>query len=321
MKVIYGLGKAVTARSNAIAIGIFDGVHNGHQQLIHLMLTEAKRLKAESTVITFYPHPAHVLRPEGKLPYISSLDERLKMFKLLGVKQCIVVKFNASFANISPEYFIQHYLVKRLKAQSIIVGEDFRFGRDRKGDIFLFEQLAQKLQYHFKALKPVTYKGAPISSTRIRGAVMEGNLTLAQHLLGRPFSLEGRVIKGDQRGRLLGFPTANVDYTANVIPPKGVYAVRVNIEQVSLRPGSASSRKKSLSMKAVANLGVRPTFTSIKEGLHLEVHVMDEKKNFYNKIMRVEFVKKIRDEKVFPSVDLLKRQIARDIASAHQALR
>ena len=307
MKVIYGLGNIARVKSTAIAIGIFDGVHRGHQALIQRMIKCAKAHHATATVITFFPHPVHVLRPGNKLPYLLSLSQRLALFESLGVKQTIVIDFDKPFAAISPQYFIEHYLNEKLNAKAILVGEDFRFGRNRQGDIFLFKELSAVCGYDFIALKAVTYQRSPISSTRLRGLITEGNLKLAKQLLGRPFFLAGKVIKGDARGRTLGFRTANIAYDADIVPPKGVYAVRLTVGQNT--------------HDAVANLGVRPSFNLAHQGLHLEVHVINKQMSLYGKTVKVSFIKKIRDEKSFASIEMLKQQINRDIQQAKRILK
>ncbi len=307
MKVIFGLPKTALSKNTCIAIGIFDGVHRGHQYLINKMIQKSRQLKAVSTVITFYPHPAHVLRPQTRLPYLASLEERLETLSKLGVEQVIVIKFDKRFASISPEYFIGQQLCGRLKAKAIFVGEDFRFGRDRSGDIFLFKQLSERYGYEFIGLSALMHQGSPISSTRVRGLITEGNLAQAKRLLGRDVSVTGKVIKGDGRGRTIGTPTANVAYESDIIPPKGVYAVRVQLD------------KKQYN--AVANLGIRPSFPSAREGLHLEVHLLDRNINLYNKVLHVSFIRKIRDEKPFASIELLKAQIAKDILKARSILK
>jgi len=297
MKVIYGLGATRFAKT-AVAIGIFDGVHRGHQLLIRTMVAEAKRLKAKSLIVTFFPHPAHVLRPDIKLPYLMSLDQRLGMFKQLGVDAVAVIPFNRSFAHINPVTFIEKTLVGQLGARAIVVGEDFRFGKDRSGDILLFKKLAVKLGYRMHAIKAVKQAGAPISSSRLRRLISEGHLVQAEKLLGRAFAVSGEVVKGDGRGRQLGYPTANVKYSAEVLPPLGVYAVRVQLGKTSFQ--------------GMANLGIRPSFKSENSAALLEVNIFNFRRKIYGRSLTVEFVAKIRDEQKFPSKEALIAQIAKD---------
>jgi riboflavin kinase/FMN adenylyltransferase len=300
MKVISLNGGIEPFKKTALAIGIFDGIHRGHQYLIKKMLVTARQRKLKPIVITFFPHPAHVMRPDVKLGYLSSLQERFRYLHDLGVEACLVVPFNLTFAKIQPESFIKDTLVKKLGVKAIFVGEDFRFGKDRSGDIALFQSLASVCDYEMHGLPALKQGGRAISSTRIRQLITEGKLTEAAKLLGRPVSVVGEVIKGAQRGKGLGFPTANIAYESDILPPKGVYAVRVILG------------KKSY--PAVANLGIRPTFDKQILKLHLEVYIFDFSKNIYGKHVQVEFLKKIRDEKKFTGPQELVVQIRKDVA-------
>lgn len=306
MKVIYDLGKAISPKPTAIAIGIFDGVHRGHQALVKEMIKLAHAHKALPTVLTFYPHPAHVLSVQSPLRYITTLSKRLELLEDLGVKQVIVLPFDLSFAAIEPEYFIKHYLLEKWHAKAIIVGENFRFGKNRLGDRFLFSRLSQELGFNFKALPSVMAMGMPISSTRIRALILEGQLPQAKRLLGRLVEVEGKVVRGDGRGRKLGFPTANIDYHQQVLVPQGVYAV-------TLQWG-----KKI--WPAVANVGIRPTFKPKAMGLQMEVHVFDHQLRLYHRQVRIAFYQQIRTEKTFASIEELKIQIKKDILQAKNLL-
>ena len=305
MKVIYLNGSFKSyLKKTCAAIGIFDGVHRGHQYLIKKMLTTAHHLKLQPIVVTFSPHPAHVLRPDLKLGYLTSLQDRFRLLRGLGVAACVVVRFNRSFAAIQPQKFIKDILVKKLGVQAIFVGDDFRFGKDRSGDISLFQKLGVKCGYEIHALSGHKQGGQIISSTRIRKLIGEGKLNEAFRLLGRPVSISGCVVKGSGRGKSLGFPTANIAYESDVLPPQGVYAVRVLL-----------GKKVFL---AVANLGGRPTFDKQVSKLYLEVHIFDFSKNIYGKHVQVEFLKKIRDEKKFSTPQSLIQQIHKDEASARK---
>ncbi|MBI3315172.1 MAG: hypothetical protein HYZ86_04475, partial [Candidatus Omnitrophica bacterium] len=206
MKVMSGLGRVKVKRS-CVAIGIFDGVHRGHQMLLAAMVKEARRLKAVPVVITFFPHPAHVLSPSAKIAYLVSLRHRFKLLEALGVRVCIVIRFTRAFAAIEPEAFIRRVLIGRLGAEAVFVGEDFRFGKDRRGDVALFKRLGETCGYAAHGVAPLRAGRNPISSTRLRALIVSGKLSAAQRLLGRPFSLMADVIKGSGRGRSLGYPT------------------------------------------------------------------------------------------------------------------
>ncbi len=309
----------LTLKRTCVAIGIFDGVHRGHQYLIRQMLTAARRLKARSMVITFYPHPAHVLSPEVKLGYLTSLKDRLRCLSDLGVAVCLVVPFNRSFAKIRPQKFIKDILVKKLGAKAAFVGREFRFGKDRRGDISLFQSLSYQYGYEMHAVAAFKQGGEIVSSTRIRRLISEGKFNDAARLLGRPWSVSGDVVKGAQRGKTLGYPTANVEYEAFgphlfpfrqgrgaffILPPQGVYVVRVLL----------GAQK----YPAIANIGTRPSFEKQASKPLLEVHILDFSGNIYGKHLKVEFLKKIRNEKKFSSPQNLIRQIQKDEAFARK---
>ncbi len=307
MKVIFADGPfKIRWSKSACAIGIFDGVHRGHQYLIGAMCRRARQMKAKAVVVTFFPHPVHVLRSKAHLPYITSLPERLALIKGLGVDAVVVIPFNKTFAKIDPQHFIKDFLVDKIAARSIFIGEDFRFGKNRKGNMFLFDQLASQYGYEIHALPALKDRQEPISSTRIRGAITAGDLAQAKRLLGRYVEVSGCVIKGDGRGRQLGFPTANVAYEADVIPSQGVYAVRACVGKRCF--------------DAVANLGVRPTFKAAHVSLHLEVHLLGVTCNLYGKRMKVQFIQKIRNEKSFANAQALIAQISKDLEKAKRIL-
>jgi riboflavin kinase/FMN adenylyltransferase len=307
MKVISLSGSSkLHLKKTCAAIGIFDGVHRGHQYLVKQMLTTARRLKAQPIVITFFPHPAHVLRPDLKLGYLTSLQDRFRLLDELGVAVCLVVPFDRSFARIEPQKFIKDILVKKLGVKAVFVGKDFRFGKDRSGDIALFQKLSLAYGYEMHAVPALKQGQKIISSTIIRQLTAEGKLNEAARLLGRGVFVSGRVVKGSMRGRSLGFPTANIAYEADILPAQGVYVVRVLLG------------KKEY--PAVANIGTRPSFEKQISKLHLEVHIFDFSKNIYGKHMEVRFLKKIRSEKKFSSPQELIQQIHKDAAFARKYL-
>lgn len=307
MKVISLNGSSkLHLKKTCAALGIFDGVHRGHQYLIKQMLATSRRLGALPVVITFFPHPVHVLRPDLKLGYLTSLDDRFRRLSDLGVAVCLVVRFNRSFARIQPEKFIKDILVKKCGVKAVFVGEDFRFGKDRRGDNILFTKLASECGYEMHAVSALKQGRTIISSTRIRKLVGEGQLNEAARLLGRPVSISGLVVKGSDRGKSLGFPTANIAYEADLLPAQGVYVVKVLL-----------GKKK---YPAIANIGTRPSFEKQISQLHLEVHILDFSKNIYGRHLEIEFLKKIRNEKKFPSPQALIRQIQKDASFARKYL-
>ncbi len=320
MKVISLNGSSkLKFKRTCVAIGIFDGVHRGHQYLILKMIKAARRLRASPLVITFFPHPAHVLRPDIDLKYLNSLQDRFRFLSGLGVAYCLVVPFDKTFARIEPEDFIKKILVRQLGVKAIFVGEDFRFGKDRSGDIGLFKKLGPECGYAMHPVSALKQGRQVISSTRIRLLISAGKLKEAAALLGRPVSVSGPVIKGSRRGKALGFPTANVDYQqgtvplnskeqspAAILPPKGVYLVKAHL-----------GRKV---YPALANIGTRPSFERQKDHLHLEVYILNFSKNIYGRHIEVQFIKRIREEKKFSSPQELIQQIQKDIILARKAL-
>ena len=298
MKVISLSGSLKPLKNTCAAIGIFDGVHRGHQYLIKRMSAAARRLHARPVVITFFPHPAHVLQPNIRLGYLTSLHERLCLLKDLGVSLTVVVPFTRAFAAIEPERFIQHVLVKKLGVKAVFVGEDFKFGKDRKGDIALFEKLAFRYGYEIHAVPALKQGGEVISSTRIRGLIENGPLSKAAQLLGRRVFISGRVARGSHRGKTLGFATANIDYQADILPSQGVYIVLAYLG------------KKAY--PALANIGTRPSFEKQVSKTHVEVYLLDFSKSIYGKHLKIEFLKKIRNEKKFSGPQQLIRQIQKD---------
>lgn len=298
MNVIYGIGKfKKTSRNTVLVIGVFDGVHRGHQALIQGAIRRAKQIGAEPLVMTFWPHPVHVLRPELGLPYIVSLPHRLKLIEGLGVKSCIVVHFTRRFARLSPEQFIRRYIVARISPREIYVGDDFRFGQRRGGTLEYFQQAGTKHGFKVRVVGAVKAGKKKIGSSMIRQLIGAGKLTQAARLLGRGVSVMGTVVRGDGRGKELGFPTANMLIQNGVIPPLGVYAVRVRIGEKTCA--------------GMANIGQRPSFKK-NDRVHLETHIFNFHRSLYNQEIIVEFVQKIREEKRFDSRERFIAQLRDD---------
>ena len=308
MNVISDIRKIKTRFSNLVlAIGVFDGLHVGHQALIRQAVRRAKIIHGKTAVLTFFPHPLHVLRPEIYLPLIISLPHRIKLIEELGVDACMVVKFTKSFSRLSPKAFIEQYLMKRLKPTEVFVGEDFRFGQNRRGTLEFFKHEGERRGFHVNIFRPVKEKKGKIGSTLIRQLIIDGQLKEASHLLGRPVSIMGKVIVGNRRGQRLGFPTANIDPDNIVIPPVGVYAASVMINRKIYG--------------AMANIGHRPSFDQADSKINVEIHIFDFEKNLYGKEIIVEFIKKIREEKIFFSPQKLIDQLKKDEQQARRRLR
>lgn len=306
MKVIYNpVGSKYSFRRPVLAIGVFDGVHIGHRKLLTQVVKTAREIRGTPMVMTFSPHPVHVLHPEVNLPLISSLDYRLKLFQKLGIKVVVVVEFTKRFSKLSPAAFIKRYLHDPFHPAEIFVGDDFRFGQNRSGSIEIFQRYASTHGFNVCSIKPVAGELGKVSSTQIRHYIIKGNLAKAKRFLGHPVSLVGKVVRGDQRGRLLGFPTANIKPGNTLLPPQGVYAVRVEIGNQSYL--------------GMTNIGQRPSFTPLDE-IIVETNIFNFRGNLYNKNITLQFIKKIRNERAFPSSAVLIQQLQNDAKRAKQIL-
>ncbi len=282
----------------ALAIGNFDGLHLGHQALLSKLIQVAKTQHLISAVITFEPHPREFFTPESAPTRLCSLREKLEHFAAAGVERVYVCRFNQSFAKVTADEFMQNILRHALNTQAVLVGEDFRFGAKRAGSIQDFVQSG----FNLISLPQVdssqgNNEGTRVSSTRVRMALAAGNLQEASSLLGRPYSMSGKVVHGAKRGRELGYPTANVHMRHERPALSGVYAVKLD------------------GLPSVANLGIRPTIVGVPK-LLLEVNVLDFSEDLYGQHVRVEFLHKIRDEMKFDNLDALKTQIGKDVAVA-----
>lgn len=298
MRVFRGLPKSSDA-ALALTIGNFDGVHRGHQAMLARLIEGAEDLRLVPAVLTFEPHPREFFAPATAPPRLSSLRAKLETFRAFGVAQTIVARFDARLASLSAEAFVHEVLEKGLNARWVLVGDDFRFGKGRQGDIALLRSKAR--QFSVEGMRTVALDGERASSTAIRAALANGDLAHAAQLLGRPFSIAGRVAHGDKLGRSLGFPTANVPLKRKP-PLTGVFVVRVH--------GLASAP-----LTGVASLGVRPTVKADARPL-LEVSIFDFDDAIYGRRIAVEFLHKLRDEERYADLPALTRQIRADAEQA-----
>lgn len=289
-----------------LSIGVFDGVHIGHQVVLRQSLTAARQAAGTSVALTFDPHPARVLRPENAPRLLTSTQHKARLIGELGMENLLIVPFDMAFAQQPPEVFIRRLAGACRPLRQIAVGHQWAFGRGRSGNVELLRTLGAELGFDVVEVPSVVADGETISSTRIREAVERGDLATAKRWLGRDYTILGTVESGDRVGRTIGFPTANLRAHNEQFPPNGVYAVRVTIN------GELFS--------GVANIGVRPTVTGGAGDRKLEVHVMDFHGDLYEKELDVDFVKFLRDERKFDGVETLKRQIASDIATAREVL-
>ncbi len=295
-----------------ITIGNFDGVHLGHQKIIEEVVKTAKKIKGTSIVMTFDPHPMRFFHPEKRFPLLTLCDEKARIIEKFGIDILLCVTFNSEFASIEPEDFIKNILVDKLKIKHLIIGKDYRFGKDKKGDV----KLSKKYGFGITVVNPVKLKGTVIKSSRIRAMIQKGNVSGASKFLGRPYSIEGTVIKGTGRGsKILGFPTANILTSSELIPSDGVYAVKVKIESDL---NNNKKNKKEILYNAVCNIGTNPTFGPNE--LSIEVHIPDFNMDLLHKMVKIYFIERIRPEKKFPGPEKLVLAIKKDIKKAMEIL-
>ncbi|PLY15423.1 MAG: bifunctional riboflavin kinase/FAD synthetase [Sedimenticola sp.] len=304
MQVIRGLHNLRAEHRGCVAtIGNFDGVHLGHRAVFRHLHDKAQELGLPTTVVTFEPQPQEFFVPDRAPARLTRMREKLQALKEAGIDRVVLLEFNAKLARMEAGAFVQELLVEGLDVRYLLVGDDFRFGRDRQGDIQLLRQVALAHSFGIENMNTFAVAEERVSSTRIREALACGDLALAQEYLGRPYRICGRVAHGDARGRTIGFPTANINLHRKVSPLKGVYAVRVyGLSDEAWLPG-------------VANIGNRPTIEGDSRYL-LEVHLFDFNRSIYGEHLQVEFCKKIRDERRFESFDALRQQIEHDASAA-----
>ena len=282
-------------------MGVFDGMHQGHLRVLHLLNETARRLGLPSAVVTFSNHPDDLLG-QAHSGMILSLEHRLRLLERNGIDLAVVLPFDEEVRDTSALDFLKEFLVGALRARAVILGHDSVFGRNREGNIAFLERHGPALGIEVHAASEVSVGGLAISSTRIRKAILSGDLRLAEEMLGREVSILGEVVRGDGRGRQLGFPTANVDPATEIIPPPAVYEVTVLFRGIRKR--------------AVLSIGTRPTFHGDKERKPtIEVHIPGFSEDIYGETLEVFIVRKIRDQKKFGSVEELLENIRRDIAS------
>lgn len=306
MKVLHGdpSGWEVEGR-HVVSIGVYDGVHRGHRHVLGLVTGAAAERGDRSAVLTFDRHPLAVVAPERAPRLLTTLGRRIELFGEIGLDVTGVLAFRRHVRGLSPEAFVGDILVEVFRASMVVIGEGFRFGRDRAGDVTSLRGFGERWDFEVEVVGLVDGDG-PLSSTRIRTLIADGDVAAAAEALGRPFELPGRVVRGEGRGAKIGAPTANLDVPLGLaLPARGVYAVRVEVPGVGTVPG-------------VANIGVRPTFGGSRETI--EVHLLDRDDDLYGADLRVCFQSRIRDERKFPSVEELIAQIDRDITEARRLL-
>ncbi len=288
-----------------LTLGSFDGVHRGHQQILNRLVAAARSLHGQAVVLTFHPHPAAVLAPEHAPRLITDWRGRVEQIAAFDIDAIIMQHFTRAFSEITAEDFVRRFLVEGLGVRAVVVGHRVSFGHNRSGHAATLRQLGARYGFAVEVIGPVEVDDILVSSSAVRRAISHGELERAALLLGRTPSVAGRVVHGHHRGKGLGFPTANLRISRLVLPPDGVYAVRVRVRDSGWWP-------------AVANLGFNPTFHQHERSL--EAHLLDFNGALYGQRIEIAFVRRIRGEEKFPTPQALAQQIARDVEAARQAL-
>ena len=302
MRLFHGTDNADIQRPTVLTLGVFDGLHLGHQLIMRTVVDRARETGAVPTVITFDPHPRAVLHPESAPPLLQTFDQKIEAFGVLGIEQTIVVRFTREFSNIRAAEFLSDVVADRLHAKEVYLGKGFAFGHNREGNIELLQRLSSEFGFVAGEVPEVKLRGCRVSSSKIRQLLANGQVNLARRMLGRPYGVEGRVERGSERGHQLGFPTANLHPHNRVIPRNGVYVTGTLIEGQWRR--------------SVTNVGLRPTFGDATEP-SVETFVMNWDGDLYGDVVRIRFLYRLRDERKFGSVDELKSQILRDVDRAN----
>jgi riboflavin kinase/FMN adenylyltransferase len=291
-----------------LAIGVFDGLHLGHQSVIRTAQQTAKNCGGRAVILTFDPHPARILKPEAAPRMLTSTPHKVRLLREWALDHALILSFSHQTAQTLPDHFVRELAAHCRPLHAICVGESWSFGRERRGNLHLLSALGEELGFRAIGVPELLLDGAVVSSTRIRQAVSAGDLATASKLLGRPYAVAGTVVHGRQLGRSIGFPTANLPISHEQVPPHGVYAVLVS------RPGTTAL------LPGVANVGLRPTVGESNPQITLEVHLFDRSGDFYGEFWEVRFVDFLRPEKRFPDVEALRHQIAQDAALARSHL-
>lgn len=288
-------------REAFITIGNFDGVHLGHRLIFQKLIPEARKENRKALLITFVPHPKMLLHPERRPFYLlTTIEEKIKLLEALGLDALILIPFTLEYAQTTAESFILDVLWKNLQVRKIFIGHDYSFGKDKRGNKDMLTAFGKKLGFEVAVINAVAAGDTVISSTRIRAAILEGDVKTAAMLLGRPYNVSGTVIEGKRRGAALGFPTANIKPQKELLPAKGVYAAIVNLE--------------GKRYNGVLSIGLNPTFGDVR--LSMEVHLMDFSGDIYGKCVDVLFIERIREERKFPGPEMLSLQIKKDAEEA-----
>jgi riboflavin kinase/FMN adenylyltransferase len=297
MNIFHGIESAEIRRPTVVTLGVFDGLHLGHQAIVRTVVERALLIDAVPTLITFDPHPRQVLKPETAPPLLQTFNQKAEGLKSLGIQQIVVLNFDQQLASLSAEQFVQRFIVDGLQAREAYLGKGFAFGHQRRGNIELLQTLSQQFGFHADEVAEVQLRGRRISSTMVRLLLKAGRVNVARRMLGRPYGIEGTVIRGHGIGRQLLYPTANLDLQNRVLPADGVYVTLALVDGVWRR--------------SVTNIGKRPTFGGESES-KVETHLIDFDQDLYDQMIRVRVLHRLRGEKKFSGVDELRAQITRD---------
>lgn len=299
MAVFFDIDHLPEFKNAVLTIGTFDGVHQGHKAILQKVTENAKAVKGESVLITFDPHPRKLLFPHQPLGIITPLSQKLQLIADAGIQHIVVVPFTKEFSEFSAQQYIEDFLVKRFRPHSIVIGYDHRFGHDRRGDLSLLEQYAAQYNYELIEIPAQLIDDATVSSTKIRHAINNGDMEYVNHMLGRNYVLSGIVVHGNQLGRTIGYPTANLQPsdTEQIIPGIGIYAIYAIHDNIQY--------------SAMLSIGYNPTVTDKKE-LRIEANIFDFDKDIYGQPLTIVFIKRLRGEEKFSSLEALKGQLHKD---------
>ncbi len=303
MKIAYGINQVEIKRPTIVTLGIFDGLHLGHQKIMQLIVERAKATGLIPTVLTFSPHPRAVLHPQSAPPLLHTFEQKAEGLEILGIEQLVVLEFTRELASISAEDFTRKILCQSLDAKEVYLGQGFAFGRGREGNFEKLKEFSERFDFFAGEVPEISLRNNRISSSKIRSLLISGQVNLARRMLGRPYGVEGIVLEGRQLGRQIQFPTANLMPQNAVLPANGVYVTLTLINGIWRR--------------SVTNVGIRPTFKDLQDRL-VESHILNFDDDLYGKTLRVRFLHRLRAEKKFASLDELKKQISLDSKRAEK---
>jgi riboflavin kinase / FMN adenylyltransferase len=317
MKIHRDIDQLPVFKNAVITIGTFDGVHEGHRQILNQLKEEAQKIKGETVIVTFNPHPRKVLRSDKPgIQLINTIEEKIELLSQQGIDHLVIVPFTEDFSKLTAKQYVEDFLVKKFHPHTVIIGYDHHFGQGREGNYRLLEQYEKDGAFKLKEIPEHILNASGVSSTRIRAAILNGKIEEANELLGYTFFFEGLVVEGDKLGRKLGYPTANlrIEEEEKLVPGNGVYAVTVGSRESGVGSGfpikSGMTGVGSQELKGMMNIGVRPTLGGTKRVI--EVNLFDFDKDIYGKRLRVYVKKRLRDEKKFNGLEELKQQLAKD---------